>query len=209
MNDETIREAFEKWMLDEGRHDLEQFDGRYADLEVHQHWKTWVEATNTRAQASSPEGDAAEFDFYVAEDGDVFHVMNVTDNGLFVRWYRDDDRDWMDHADFAKARPIRTRSNAKAGEVWMPIETAPKDGTLVILTVQCDDDPVIASWISGSWIANSSFIELRGDTSIHSIIPQFDIIGWMPIPDPMWRIWGRTADSTHDKTKAGERSCGD
>jgi hypothetical protein len=71
---------------------------------------------------------------------------------------------------------------------WNPIETAPKDGTRVLLTIQWDDDLVIASWIRGSWLADNSFIELRGDASMHSAIPQGDILGWMPIPEPLWRI---------------------
>lgn len=72
---------------------------------------------NTHSQASAPDGGEAEYDFYVDEDGDIFHVMNITDNGILVRWYRDDGRHWIDHDFFAKARPIRTRSNAKAGDV--------------------------------------------------------------------------------------------
>lgn len=94
---------------------------------------------------AAPDG-GAEYDFYVAEDGDVFHVMNVTDNGLFVRWYRDDDRDWMDHADFAKARPIRTHSNAKAVDVESLIASCVPGGSV------CDPQAVadnIREWFVG------------------------------------------------------------
>src|ERR1700761_4448721 len=203
-----MREAFEKWLgsFKLSGHALDKnHDGEYRSDRTGDQWEAWKAAWNTSAQASAPEvGLPATISFKDApEDTERMLGPDAYARGFnFCREAMLAARDKAYENGYDIGYAHGKISNAKAGEVWKPIETAPKDGTLVILTVQCDDDPVIASWISGSWIANSSFIELRGDASIHSIIPQFDIIGWMPIPDPMWRIWGRTADSTHDKTKA-------
>lgn len=55
---------------------------------------------------------------------------------------------------------------------WQPIETAPKDGTLIVLSVIDEDGPVVAFW-DGSWTkrhAGEEYFVARTAT------------GWMPLP---------------------------
>ena len=62
MNDETMREAFEKWLAEEMQDDdpLKNKRGKYLDPETLFAWEAWQAAWNTRAQASAPEGEGNE-----------------------------------------------------------------------------------------------------------------------------------------------------
>lgn len=59
MNDEMMREAFEKWLAEEMQDDdpLKNKRGKYLDPETRFAWEVWQAAWNTRAQASAPKRD--------------------------------------------------------------------------------------------------------------------------------------------------------
>lgn len=75
---------------------------------------------------------------------------------------------------------------------WQPIETAPKDGTSVLLCKEIDADgnPIdwsedlktaqvfvqVAAWWEDCWVVYCSLIE---DPLLH-----FEPTHWMPLPDP-------------------------
>ena len=76
--------------------------------------------------------------------------------------------------------------------IWQPIETAPKDGTSVLLWASWLDDPVIARYSYQSGYAESCWegtfdgaaaLESQGDTwtDEHEVI---NPTHWMPLPDP-------------------------
>lgn len=60
---------------------------------------------------------------------------------------------------------------------WQPIESAPRDGSLVLLTdADCDPCHLIAQWNRGAWWGEKtrSGRALVWETATH----------WMPLPDP-------------------------
>lgn len=72
---------------------------------------------------------------------------------------------------------------------WQPIETAPKDGSSVLLAVATDDGRAVAGegWYRdnddsdmGWWWANES----PGDYYAEAIEPRWRITHWMPLPAP-------------------------
>ena len=54
---------------------------------------------------------------------------------------------------------------------WQPIETAPKDGTRVIV-LEGDGDVSLADFYDGRWFYSVAHDEM------------FDPTHWMPLPDP-------------------------
>src|ERR1700760_3147518 len=61
VNDETMREAFEKWLgsFKLSGHALDKnHDGEYRSDRTGDQWEAWKAAWNTRAQESAPEGEA-------------------------------------------------------------------------------------------------------------------------------------------------------
>jgi hypothetical protein len=67
--------------------------------------------------------------------------------------------------------------------MWQPIETAPKDGTTVLLWVRGITHPVVAFWQVGGIISEDGFW-------LHFLLGQFDFVEvkdpthWMPLPTP-------------------------
>lgn len=66
--------------------------------------------------------------------------------------------------------------------MWQPIETAPKDGTLVLICERGGRRQV-AKWCEGDWGAPPCWwVQLtgRGPESY----PTLDVTHWMPLPPP-------------------------
>jgi len=69
-----------------------------------------------------------------------------------------------------------TNSSLSFGE-WQPIETAPKDGTPIVVWDRYLQEPVIAHWSYSLWgIHNSYGFNEDGE------IPGEDVSHWMPLP---------------------------
>lgn len=73
---------------------------------------------------------------------------------------------------------------------WQPIETAPKDGTEVLLSEKYCNTPVVAYWANygvgrgGKWHACFEHYTTSGCDSIVDILCQELITHWMPLPAP-------------------------
>lgn len=69
---------------------------------------------------------------------------------------------------------------------WQPIETAPKDGTYVLLSQKwLRDEPFIGSWIGREWYPDTRSYDTNGDAIVVANIgEQRDIDLWAPLPDP-------------------------
>lgn len=73
---------------------------------------------------------------------------------------------------------------------WQPIETAPKNGSFIMLSGRYCDVPVFARWgvLPRSWIASTEHYEVNGNASIDDTVDDQIKAGyithWMPLPDP-------------------------
>jgi hypothetical protein len=90
-----------------------------------------------------------------------------------------------DHAAsvIAAAQPA---APAVVPEDWQPIETAPKDGTTVLLWEEYSDAPVVGHYNErrSQWCADKEHYDTNGDAIVVDKLVQ-DLIGhWMPIPTP-------------------------
>lgn len=73
------------------------------------------------------------------------------------------------------------RLRAQVG--WRPIETAPKDGTDILLWEKWGDVPFVGFWhAEGRWSYRSDHLYVNGDASLD---PNWnDLTHWMPLPAP-------------------------
>ena len=68
---------------------------------------------------------------------------------------------------------------------WQPIETAPKDGTPIMIWDKYEDVPMIACWVGGSWSADKSFVDAEGGWDGAIVVDNIDnelLTHWMPLP---------------------------
>jgi len=198
VNDETMREAFEKWLgsFKLSGHALDKnHDGEYRSDRTGDQWEAWKAAWNTSAQASAPEvGLPATISFKDApEDTERMLGPDAYARGFnFCREAMLAARDKAYENGYDIGYAHGKISNAKAGEVWKPIETAPKDGTAIFACYAPPYDthgflPVAVRWRNHHPNAKGkeAFRDHTGAKCEH-------LTHWMPLPE----------SPTHDKTKA-------
>lgn len=62
---------------------------------------------------------------------------------------------------------------------WLPIETAPKDGTVILVWDKCFKDAAVAHYKGKCWWVNNTYGFCEDGE-----IPSIDITHWMPLPTP-------------------------
>lgn len=73
---------------------------------------------------------------------------------------------------------------------YQPIETAPKDGTDVLIWQRWCYVPIVASWQNyglssgGRWYANFEHYDCDSDACVMSTLDQSLITHWAPLPTP-------------------------
>lgn len=70
---------------------------------------------------------------------------------------------------------------------WMPIETAPKDGTYLLLWEQYSTNPFVGCWAFGSWSVSHEHVDAEGGwdgANVVDSISQDRITHWTPLPLP-------------------------
>ena len=67
---------------------------------------------------------------------------------------------------------------------WMPIETAPKDGSYLLLWEQYSKTPFVGFWSDGSWPVSHEHVDAEGgwDGPIVIDVTSMSITHWMPLP---------------------------
>ena len=69
---------------------------------------------------------------------------------------------------------------------WMPIETAPKDDSLLLLKEKWEDEPFIGQWVSsaygGKWAASRTHYDTDGDACVIDCVYSEGVTHWMPLP---------------------------
>ena len=72
-------------------------------------------------------------------------------------------------------------------EGWRPIETAPKDGTYLLLWEQYSTNPFVGCWAFGVWAVSHEHVDAEGGwdgANVVDSISQERITHWMPLPNP-------------------------
>lgn len=97
--------------------------------------------------------------------------------------YSDDNRAFKSVWDYLKIRTLE-RELAQSREGWQPIETAPKDGTAIIVSNDC------GSWVAKYWAIYQS--GYKADSPWFSLMLNHDHMPrggglpthWQPLPNP-------------------------
>ena len=139
MNDETMREAFEKWMRTCEGH---PFAGQFANLM----WKAWQACWNTRAQASTSDEwqgeveccDAKGFWLILSDNCHFVPGQKVTIKAPLASSGIPPTKTYTVHFGMNGAD---TRSNAKAGEV---VVTRDESGEIVAVTRQDEEGQILS-----------------------------------------------------------------
>lgn len=67
---------------------------------------------------------------------------------------------------------------------WQPIETAPKDGTTVLLSEKWNSIPIIGRFARGKWVGDHTNVNTDGDACVIDYFEPTHITHWMPLPEP-------------------------
>lgn len=68
---------------------------------------------------------------------------------------------------------------------WMPIESAPMDGTSVLLWEEASIEPFVGRWGLGRcWEVDTEHVDTDGDANVISKLWQGGITHWSPLPPP-------------------------
>jgi len=78
---------------------------------------------------------------------------------------------------------------ADRAERWRPIETAPRDGTRILLWERFTDYPVVGYWLNESWNAETESYEVSCGTwcyggCVYDCIDPKQVTHWQPLPQP-------------------------
>ena len=70
--------------------------------------------------------------------------------------------------------------------MWKPIESAPKDGTHILLWEQWGTDPFVGWWCMGSWSASHEHVDAEGGWDGAVVVDRIEcpVTHWMPLPEP-------------------------
>lgn len=71
---------------------------------------------------------------------------------------------------------------------WQPIESAPKDGTFVLINEMYSESPVVAQFESGRWWVRADYFESYGDYTMVDKESEGYFTHWQPLPTPPTEI---------------------
>ena len=95
----------------------------------------------------------------------------------------------FDAADMATAAAQGFRDGVAAPQPavaagWQSIETAPKDGSYLLLWEQYSDAPFVGYWSDGSWSVSHEHVDAEGGWDGANVVDALSmpITHWMPLP---------------------------
>ena len=95
----------------------------------------------------------------------------------------------FDAADMATASAQGFRDGVAAPQPavaagWQSIETAPKDGSYLLLWEQYSDAPFVGYWSGGSWSVSHEHVDAEGGWDGANVVDALSmpITHWMPLP---------------------------
>lgn len=92
----------------------------------------------------------------------------------------------LNKAAAAVAAGIAAAPPTAQAEGWRLIETAPKDGSYLLLWEQYSDAPFVGYWSGGSWSVSHEHVDAEGGWDGANVVDALSmpITHWMPIPAP-------------------------
>ena len=92
----------------------------------------------------------------------------------------------FDSADMATATAQGFRDGVAKDQqaMWRHIETAPKDGSYLLLWEQYSDAPFVGYWSGGSWSVSHEHVDAEGGWDGANVVDALSmpITHWMPLP---------------------------
>ena len=92
----------------------------------------------------------------------------------------------FDAADMATVAAQGFRDGVAKGQqaMWRHIETAPKDGSYLLLWEQYSDAPFVGYWSGGSWSVSHEHVDAEGGWDGANVVDALSmpITHWMPLP---------------------------
>ena len=92
----------------------------------------------------------------------------------------------FDAADMATAAAQGFRDGVAKDQqaMWRHIETAPKDGSYLLLWEQYSDAPFVGYWSGGSWSVSHEHVDAEGGWDGANVVDALSmpITHWMPLP---------------------------
>ena len=84
------------------------------------------------------------------------------------------------------ARQAQREAVAAAVPEWLPIETAPKDGTFILLWEQYSTAPFVGSWVHQGWSVSHEHVDAEGGWDGANVVDALSlpITHWLPLPPP-------------------------
>lgn len=120
---------------------------------------------------------------------DATEITNIVFSALsdrkgFDQWFDQIDDELQAEIKTEIAEAIAALRAQPAG--WRPIESAPKDGTLLLLWESYEDEPFIGRWhdFRSRWIASTAHYNTDGDACVIDTVCSEGVTHWMPLPPP-------------------------
>lgn len=101
-------------------------------------------------------------------------------------------------------------SDANFGQ-WRPMESAPKDGTRVLVEVRASEqgpaEVDVARWAKTDRSGEGSWIAADSDPGCIIVYAEAELLGWMPLPAPLPKL--RSASATADQARPAGKAAAD
>ena len=115
----------------------------------------------------------------------AWQYRSVRDKGLWFDCTEERAKQRAAHPDKWDVRYLYTNPYPKEGMAgWQPIETAPKDGSYLLLWEQYSDAPFVGYWSGGSWSVSHEHVDAEGGWDGANVVDALSmpITHWMPLP---------------------------
>ena len=128
-------------------------------------------------QFESPTGDMVDYFDHVEIEKELLARITALESQLAQRF---------DAADMATAAAQGFRDGVAKDQqaMWRHIETAPKDGSYLLLWEQYSDAPFVGYWSGGSWSVSHEHVDAEGGWDGANVVDALSmpITHWMPLP---------------------------
>ena len=128
-------------------------------------------------QFESPTGDMVDYFDHVEIEKELLARITALESQLAQRF---------DAADMATAAAQGFRDGVAKDQqaMWRHIETAPKDGSYLLLWEQYSDAPFVGYWSGGSWSVSHEHVDAEGGWEGANVVDALSmpITHWAPLP---------------------------
>ena len=115
----------------------------------------------------------------------AWQYRSVRDKGLWFDCTEERAQQRAAHPDKWDVRYLYSHPSPPEGMAgWQPIETAPMDGSYLLLWEQYSDAPFVGYWSGGSWSVSHEHVDAEGGWDGANVVDALSmpITHWMPLP---------------------------